>query len=50
MLGALFCGLAGVVGSRLYRLQQLQPGHYMERATRQHLKRVVIQPERGRHR
>lgn len=47
VLGALFCGLAGVVGGRLYSLQYLQTEHYTERATRQHMKRVVIQPERG---
>ncbi|HNM45522.1 MAG TPA: penicillin-binding transpeptidase domain-containing protein [Candidatus Sumerlaeota bacterium] len=47
ILGALFCGLTLAVGVRLYALQQAEHDHYMDRANRQHLKRVVIQPERG---
>ena len=47
ILGALFCGLTLAVGVRLYALQQAEHDHYMDRANRQHIKRVVIQPERG---
>lgn len=47
MLGALFVGLAAVVTGRLYVLQYARHDHYVERADRQHYKRVIVQPERG---
>ncbi|MEO8377342.1 MAG: penicillin-binding transpeptidase domain-containing protein, partial [Candidatus Sumerlaeota bacterium] len=47
ILGAVFCGLTILVASRLVTLQQVDNDHYVDRANRQHLKRVIIQPERG---
>lgn len=47
LLGVLFFCMAGLIGARLYSLQFDQHDYYEEKARRQHLKRVVIQPERG---
>src|SRR5690606_11341732 len=47
LIGGVFCVLTGLVGARLVRLQVTQFDEYNTRATRQHTKRVVLQPERG---
>ena len=47
ILGAVFCGLAILIGCRLFTLQQIDNDHYVDRANRQHFKKVIIQPERG---
>ncbi|MCC6546522.1 hypothetical protein IT570_05075 [Candidatus Sumerlaeota bacterium] len=47
ILGGMFCGLTMLIAGRLYSLQQVDNEHYVDRANRQHVKRVVIQPERG---
>ncbi|MCB2154381.1 PASTA domain-containing protein [bacterium] len=47
LLGAMFCLLAGLVGARLYMLQVASHERFLERASNQQTKRVVVQAERG---